>query len=113
MERTRQEQPSKEGDSASLESALRTVVDILSREFSRRSQLENGASAPQQFVAIPEGRLVDVEGLSKYLCLPKPTIYTWVCLKRFPEKSIVRLGRALRFDLREIDAWIQSQGGSN
>lgn len=113
MERTRQEQLSREGDSAALESALRTVVDILSREFKRRSQCEHGPSSAQPAVAEPKNRLVDAVGLSKYLCLPKPTIYTWVCQKRFPEKSVVRLGRALRFDLREIDAWIQSRDRSN
>ncbi len=54
-----------------------------------------------------ENRLLDVGELSGYLSLPRPTIYTWVSLGRIP--GVVRLGRALRFDLKEIDGWVESR----
>lgn len=57
----------------------------------------------------PEGRLVDVATLSRYLSLPKATIYTWVSLRKFPPGVTVRLGRSLRFDLREVDLWIETK----
>jgi predicted DNA-binding transcriptional regulator AlpA len=54
-------------------------------------------------------KLLDIEGLSRYLSMPKSTIYSWVCLQKFPPKVVVRLGRSLRFDRVEIDAWIEQQ----
>ena len=51
-------------------------------------------------------RLLTVAEMSHYAGLPKATIYTWLCLKRFPPGSVVRLGRAVRFDREAIDAWI-------
>ena len=54
-------------------------------------------------------RLVTADELSLYLGLPKPTIYTWASLRRFPSGVVVHLGRALRFDLQAVDAWIASQ----
>ena len=56
-----------------------------------------------------ERKLLDIEGLSRYLSMPKSTIYSWVSLKKFPPKIVVRLGRALRFDRDEIDVWIEQQ----
>ena len=53
------------------------------------------------------GRLLDVEGLEKYLSIPKATIYSWKCAGKIPAKAIVRLGRSLRFDVKEIDAWVE------
>lgn len=53
-------------------------------------------------------RLFTVEELSRYAGLPKSTIYTWLCLKRFPSGAVVRLGRAVRFDRLVVDAWIES-----
>ena len=54
-------------------------------------------------------KLVTVEELSVYLSLPKPTIYTWVCLRRFPPGVVIHLGRALRFDLAATDRWINDK----
>lgn len=51
-------------------------------------------------------KLLDVDGLEKYLALPKATIYTWVSTGKIPKKAIVHLGRALRFDREEIDRWV-------
>jgi len=55
-------------------------------------------------------KLITVDELSIYLSLPKATIYTWVCLKRIP--GVVKLGRAVRFDLAAIDRWIAENGAS-
>lgn len=51
-------------------------------------------------------RLLTVDELSDYLSLPKATIYTWVSLRRIP--GVVRLGRALRFDKRDVDEWVNA-----
>jgi excisionase family DNA binding protein len=57
-------------------------------------------------------KLLTVDGLSNYLSMPKPTIYTWVCLRKIPQPCVVKLGRALRFDVGEIDKWVNGQRAS-
>jgi len=59
-----------------------------------------------------EKRLFDVKELSHYLAMPVATIYTYVHSRRIPEKSIVRVGRALRFEREAIDRWVNEQGAS-
>ncbi|MBI4062971.1 MAG: helix-turn-helix domain-containing protein [Elusimicrobia bacterium] len=57
----------------------------------------------------PSGkRLVDIDELSGYLSLPKSTIYTWVCTRKIPSSCIVKFGRALRFEVAEIDRWVNA-----
>lgn len=107
----------KEADPAAFENSIRIIASLLVREYQRRHRLSANFRPTSQPAAAqaaddsssPKPRLLDVDGLSKYLSLPKSTIYTWVSLRRFPEKSIVRLGRSLRFDLQVIDEWIKSQ----
>lgn len=107
----------KEVDPAAFENSLRIIASLLVREYQRRHNLSANFGPISQPEAAsvaggsssPKPRLLDVDGLAKYLSLPKSTIYTWVSLRRFPEKSIVRLGRSLRFDLVEIDGWIAAQ----
>ncbi|MBI2069579.1 MAG: helix-turn-helix domain-containing protein [Elusimicrobia bacterium] len=55
-----------------------------------------------------EKRLLDIEGLCEYLSLPKSTIYTWVCIRKIPPSCIVKFGRALRFEVAEIDRWVNA-----
>ena len=55
-----------------------------------------------------QNRLLNVDGLASYLSIPKATIYSWVSMRKIPEKALVRLNRSLKFDLREIDAWLES-----
>ena len=55
-------------------------------------------------------RLMDVDGLSRYLCLPKTTIYTWTSMGKIP--GIVKFGRALRFERKKIDEWVASSMGA-
>ena len=51
-------------------------------------------------------RLLTVNELSTYIGVPKATLYTWVCLRQIPAACIVRLGRSLKFDIQEVDKWI-------
>lgn len=58
-------------------------------------------------------RLLDVDGLSMYLSMPKGTIYTYVSMGRIPKECIRHIGRALRFERKAIDAWVSAQGGTS
>lgn len=97
-----------------LDSALRVLASLMVRKYiseKKRLESEGGAAQPtERKDEVPTGkRLLDVDGLSNYLSLPKATIYTWVSLRRIPERAVIRLGRTLRFDLKEIDAWVEQQ----
>jgi excisionase family DNA binding protein len=48
--------------------------------------------------------LIDINELSRRLNIAKGTLYNWVYLRRIP---FVKLGRALRFDLNEIERIIR------
>ena len=52
-----------------------------------------------------EKRFIDIKDLSEYLTISTNTIYSWIALKKIP---YAKLGKLLRFDLREIDAWMDS-----
>lgn len=56
-----------------------------------------------------EKRLMTVEEVSDYLALPRATVYSFVARKRFPEGTVRRLGRALRFEKAAIDGWLAAQ----
>lgn len=53
-------------------------------------------------------RLLTVHELATYVGVPPSTLYTWACLKRIPSTCIVRLGRSLKFDIQEVDKWIEA-----
>ncbi|MBI4679138.1 MAG: helix-turn-helix domain-containing protein [Elusimicrobia bacterium] len=53
-----------------------------------------------------EKRLFTVEEAAYYLGLTKTTLYTWTCQKKIPH---VKIGRALRFDKAELDAWVEAK----
>jgi excisionase family DNA binding protein len=53
---------------------------------------------------IKEKRFLDVEAVADYLSLSPYTIRTWVKTGRIP---FVKLGRSVRFDLRELDIWLK------
>mgnify|MGYP001619187118 CR=1 FL=1 len=57
-------------------------------------------------------RLLDVNGLSLYLAMPKGTIYTYVSMGRIPKECIRHIGRALRFEVAEIDKWVDAGAGA-
>jgi len=50
--------------------------------------------------------LITIDELSAYLRIPKPTLYTWTHMKKIP---FIKIGRSVRFDKAEIDAWINGQ----
>lgn len=51
-------------------------------------------------------RLINVKQLSAYLSMPVATIYTYVHTKKIPDSCIKRIGRALRFDVGQVNVWI-------
>ena len=97
---------------ADLERSLQTLVRWVVNEHRRRLAAQSPAmtvpslSKPVPPTSVGERRLMNVDGLATYLSLPKATIYSWVSMRKIPEKAIVRLGRSLKFDIKEIEAWL-------
>lgn len=92
--------------------AVWTLAEWIVEEY-QRTQLAR-ATAPAR--AVPgikqkDGaqKLLNVNELSKYLSVPKGTIYTDVCLRKIPATAIVKLGKSLRFDKDAIDQWIEER----
>ncbi len=58
----------------------------------------------------PEGnverRFLKIEELSEYMGTPVATLYTWTHQKKIPH---LKMGRSVRFDLREIEEWIKKR----
>lgn len=48
--------------------------------------------------------VIDIKELSKLLGISDKTVYGWVHQKRIP---FVKLGGVLRFDMEDIEKWIQ------
>ena len=53
-----------------------------------------------------ERKYLSIKELSEYLGIPKHTIYSWTSMKKIP---YVKLGRAIRFDMTEIESWIKER----
>ena len=53
-----------------------------------------------------EKRFLRIEELSKYMGTPVATLYTWTHQKKIPH---LKMGRSVRFDLREIEAWLKER----
>lgn len=51
-------------------------------------------------------RFIGVDDLAQYLGLSRGTLYVWVCQRKIP---YLKMGGALRFDLREIEGWIKDK----
>jgi len=51
-----------------------------------------------------EKRLLNIKEVSKYLGIPKGSLYKLVWQRRIP---FVKIGKALRFDKEKIDKWIE------
>lgn len=49
-------------------------------------------------------RLINIRELSEYTGLKVNTLYSWVSERRIP---FVKCGRLTKFDLNEIDGWIE------
>jgi excisionase family DNA binding protein len=52
-----------------------------------------------------ESGLITVQDAAKFLAVSTSTLYGWVYLRRIP---FVKVGRALRFELAELQNFIQS-----
>jgi len=93
-----------------VEQAIRTLFEWLISEY-RRSHSRKEEVAPRTAPVTPRTsstrKLLDVPGLAEYLSVPKGTIYTDVCMRKIPQKAIVKLGRSLRFDVEAINEWIE------
>lgn len=101
-----------------LDDALRIFAGLLVRRYIAEKRkmgqsAEPGVRSEPETGSMAGKRLLDVKGLSDYLSLPTATIYSWVSLRRIPECAVIRLGRSLRFDLQEIDAWVEQQKRSD
>jgi len=57
-------------------------------------------------------KLLNVKELSTYISMPVATIYTYVHTGKIPDYCIRRIGRALKFDVAEVDRWITEASGS-
>ncbi len=53
-----------------------------------------------------EKRFVGIEDLAKYLDLSVNTLYSWKCQRKIP---CHKLGRLLKFDLKEIEEWLKDK----
>jgi excisionase family DNA binding protein len=52
-----------------------------------------------------DARLLTVSQAAQYLAISASTLYGWVWQRRIP---FVKVGRAVRFDLRELEQFIES-----
>jgi excisionase family DNA binding protein len=52
-----------------------------------------------------ESGLITVQEAAKFLAVSTSTLYGWVYLRRIP---FVKVGRALRFELPELQKFVQS-----
>ncbi len=53
---------------------------------------------------IVEKRYMGMVECSEYIGVTKGTLYVWVCHKRI---TYIKIGKLVKFDLREIDHWLQ------
>ncbi len=52
-----------------------------------------------------EKRLLNIKELSEYLGIPVNTLYCWVSSGKIPK---VKLGRLVKFDIQDINQWIEN-----
>ena len=55
-----------------------------------------------------EKRLITVKELAEYISASKESIYQKIFRREIPETAIIKIGTAVRFDLIEIDKWIEA-----
>ena len=51
-------------------------------------------------------RLIDITGVAERLGVRPKTIYAWVHMRQIP---YVKMGRLVKFDVADIDTWVQSR----
>jgi len=100
-----------------LERVVSGLVQALFRDCVERGYRQSDVHELQTakdaiFPGQEDRRLLTVGELSEYISIPKASLYTMVTMRKIPQKAIVHLGRSLRFDRAEIDAWVnQSKEG--
>jgi len=52
-------------------------------------------------------RLLSAPEVAEYLGLPLSTVYEYAKTQRLPSLHVGREGRSLRFDVRDLDRWIE------
>ncbi len=59
-------------------------------------------------IQVPTRRFLNIDELSIYLGTPKSTLYKMIMERRIP---FIKFGgkRAIKFDVRAIDAWMEKQ----
>ena len=55
-------------------------------------------------IRVIEKRYLGMDECAGYLGLTKGTLYVWVCRRKIP---YVKVGRLVKFDLREIEQWLK------
>ena len=56
--------------------------------------------------AVLQDGLVSIAEMAKRLGVAKNTLYDWCAVRKIPH---IKLGKFLRFDLFEIEAWLQDK----
>jgi len=59
---------------------------------------------------IEQDRWLSVEEIALHLGIKKDTVYKWVAKKHMPAHKV---GRLLKFDKAQIDAWVTSGAASS
>lgn len=104
-----------------LDNALRILAHLAVKKYLREhthapapvvASLKSAPEPAKEHKELDGCKLLDIEGLSRYLSMPKATVYTWVSLRKIPPEAVVRLGRTLRFDRVAIDRWVESNRAS-
>jgi len=73
-----------------------SYAPIAPAKSSTQLKADRGAIAPQQ-------RLLDVCEATKFLAVTVSTLYGWVWQRKI---SFVKLGRALRFDIADLEVFV-------
>jgi len=53
-----------------------------------------------------EARYIGVKEIAQYLGIKIDTVYGWIYMRKIPYH---KLGRLVRFDLREIEGWMREK----
>lgn len=79
--------------------ALEKLPTLINRVETALEKLETEHISP----AAPERLLLNIEEAAQRMSLARSTIAEYVCARKIP---FVKIGKALRFDPRDLEAWI-------
>lgn len=54
-------------------------------------------------------RLITVKELAVYIATTEGSIYQMLFKQNIPRNAIIKFGTAVRFDIKEIDKWIEEK----